>query len=378
MAKQSLFSACKRLFRDQLSGTYEVGNNNIFLELYTQEDITNGTTIGDSSEENIVVVADDTITIPEGYTLTPVQPKKSLVIICNTFVNNGTVSMYQKAPNVLPHDLFIMDKSEGMNQQIIIPAYANNSQENNITNLQDASFSIAVINGNNGTSRQCGSGGLGSGWIRYGDGNLHPGYGSKSGSGYAFGGGAGSGGVVREDWSQTYASIVDEIYPMRASNGYITGGTYFAQGGVGNPIGSNTIGVGEYVRVMNNNFGCGGRIIILCVNFTNNGEINANGTSSNIVTGYATNAHGGASGGGAVDIFYTTKLSQGNISANGGVGGYVYDQANLHYVGAGGNGSVTLSQWNKSAVLKPVEKYMSRSNMIFFLNNYVQRLKQED
>ena len=45
MAKQSLFAACKRLFRDQLSGTYEVDNNNIFLELYTQEDITNGTTI---------------------------------------------------------------------------------------------------------------------------------------------------------------------------------------------------------------------------------------------------------------------------------------------------------------------------------------------
>ena len=124
MAKQSLFSACKRVFRDGISGTYTVGNNDIFLELYSQQDIDQNNEIGNSSEENIVVVAGDTITIPEGYTLAPVKPKKSLVVICNTFVNNGIVSMKNKVSNALNHDLYVIAKSQYISD-VIIPANTN-------------------------------------------------------------------------------------------------------------------------------------------------------------------------------------------------------------------------------------------------------------
>ena len=355
MAKQSLFSACKRVFRDGISGTYTVGNNDIFLELYSQQDIDQNNEIGNSSEENIVVVAGDTITIPEGYTLIPVKPKKSLVIICNTFVNNGTVSMYQKAPNVLPHDLFIINKNEfGGNKDVIIPAYANNQKITNYTSWNGE-------NGNDGTNRNCGSGGTGS---------CSSGYNGKtsiSGSGYAFGGGAGSGGS-----GGAYGSVapinVDQTYPMRGSDGVDTPDTF--QGGVGNPS-----GLGRGYRTDIQNFGCGGRIIVFCNSFENNGTITVNGTDTRYIGGSSYSGKGtgwgGASGAGAVDLFYTTFLANGTITANGG-----NNYTSTHSAGKGGNGSITLTPWVKSSVLKPIAKYMSKENMVYFLTNYIERLKQ--
>ena len=383
MAKQSLFSACKRVFRDGISGTYEVGNNNIFLELYGQADIDNNNEIGNSSEENIVVVAGDTITIPEGYTLTPVKPKKSLVVICNTFVNNGTVSMYQKAPNVLPHDLFIIPRIEfGGKADVIIPAYANNGKENTSIDPTTSSFDLSELNGNNGTDRNCGSGGLGANHFRQGPraSDYLSGYGTISGSGYAFGGGAGSGGVALDVRGTTYNNSVNSIYPMRASDGYKNTGYYFASGGVGNPKGTDSA-VGQYGTLATNNSGCGGRIIIFCCSFTNNGLINVNGTSANIIASGTQNAHGGASGAGAIDIFYANKNSEGTLSAIGGAGGFgKYKTTDADYkssyTGAGGNGSITLTAWSKDSILKPIAKYMSKANMVYFLTNYIERLKQ--
>lgn len=363
MAKQSLFSACKRVFRDGISGTYTVGNNDIFLELYSQQDIDQNNEIGNSSEENIVVVAGDTITIPEGYTLTPVKPKKSLVVICNTFVNNGTVSMYQKAPNVLPHDFYIIGKQDSFNKEIVIPAYANNQIPR--SQVSDISGMIGV-NGNNGTNRNCGSGGAGCcGWTWGGTVGA-------TGSGYAFGGGAGSGGVFN---NTTSSPDVNSIYSMRGGdacdyNGY----GKINHGGVGNPPGSS-------VNTTNkNNFGCGGRIIIFCNEFNNNGIINVNGTDSKNLSNNSTdpsNNYGGASGAGAIDVFYTTLNTEGTISANGG-GTFTINHNGYQPCspGKGGDGSITLTSWEKSSVLKPIAKYMSKENMVYFLTNYIQRLKQ--
>lgn len=362
MAKQSLFSACKRVFRDGISGTYTVGNNDIFLELYSQQDIDNNNEIGNSSEENIVVVAGDTITIPEGYTLTPVQPKKSLVIICNTFVNNGTVSMYQKAPNVLPHDLFIISKQDAYNKDIIISAYANNAIPRTYTSGVD---SLIGANGNNGTDRQCGSGGAGAyGWN---DGGRYVG---ATGSGYAFGGGAGSGGV----FFLSDSPDVDSIYPMHGGDGAPNNNQQgFNGGGVGNPVGNAKGKTTDYI----NNFGCGGRVIIFCNSFTNNGIITVNGTATkNYSTVQNFTSFGGASGAGAVDIFYTTLITEGTITANGGENFTVNHSGKYHTPGAGGNGSITLAPWFKPSILKPIEKYMSKENMVYFLTNYIQRLKQ--
>ena len=362
MAKQSLFSACKRVFRDGISGTYEVGNNNIFLELYGQADIDNNNEIGNSSEENIVVVAGDTITIPEGYTLTPVQPKKSLVIICNTFVNNGTVSMYQKAPNVLPHDFYIIGKQDSYNKDIIIPAYANN-------NILKSKVSMTGINGTNGINRNCGSGGTGCfGWYPENDGYI-----GASGSGYAFGGGAGSGGRFWKGNDEIFN--VDSTYPMRGGkasqfNGY----GYYNIGGVGNPPGEN------YNNNNLNNSGCGGRIIIFCNSFNNNGTINVNGTATKNVGTNKTDPSvcpGGASGAGAVDLFYTSLISEGTINAQGGETYTEYKNGNTACTpGKGGDGSITLTAWSKDSILKPIQKYMSKANMVYFLTNYIERLKQ--
>lgn len=377
MAKQSLFAACKRLFRDGISGTYTIGNTDIFLELYTQEDIDNGVEIGNSSEENIVVIAGETITIPSGYTLTPVKPKKSLVIICNTFVNNGTISMYKKAPNVLPHDLFIIPRQEfGGSRDVLVSAYANNGRLNDY--LEAQGYTDSDFDGINGTNHQCGSGGLGQAWyITAGvvSSDKHVGYGTKTGSGYAFGGGAGSGGIVSPNKGAYFDNSVDSTYPMHGSNGMKQSSYYFASGGVGYPSGTST-SAGSYSQYVENGTGCGGRIIIFTTSFTNNGTINANGSNAIGLNGKS-NAIGGASGGGAIDLFYTTLLKQGTITANGGQGGnYTNYNGNKKYVGAGGNGSVTYTTWGKSSVLKPIAKYMSRANMIYFLTNYIERLKQ--
>ena len=380
MAKQSLFQACKRVFRDGISGTYEVGTKNIFLELYGQEDIDGGVEIGNSSEENIVVVAGDSITIPSGYTLTPVKPKKSLVIMCNTFVNNGTVSMYQKAPNVLPHDLFIIDKSNFNNTEVIIPAYANN-QINSKTTSDGSTFSI---NGNNGTSRNCGSGGTGVAtyWSGTTGGAITH---QASGSGYAFGGGAGSGGIYVIKFNitpspQTNIYNVDTTYPMRGSSGFYnnTRADYYhviAAGGNGRVAGTNINNSGSVATPSSVATGCGGRVIIFCNSFTNNGTINVNGCNAITFTSVA--SPGGASGAGAVDVFYTALLKQGTITANGGSGA-ANSGTNSGTSGKGGNGSITLSPWTKKVVIKPIEKYMSKQNMIYFLNQYVARLGGED
>ena len=387
MGKQSLFGACKRLFRDQLSGTYEVGNNNIFLELYTQEDITNSISIGNSSEDRIVVVAGDTITIPSGYTLTPVKPKKSLVIICNNFVNNGTVSMYKKAPNVLPHDLFIIDKNNFGSKDIIIPAYANNAVPRTKVNSQNNN-QVTGVSGVNGTNRNCGSGGTGCcGTVDYFDESNYPLYLGASGSGYAFGGGAGSGGIFING-NTASSPNVNTTYPMRGGNGATWNSWGLNEGGVGYTAGKTYGGSGTEITDTQyiNNTGCGGRIIIFCKSFTNNGTITVNGTNTKsfeyIIGGiYKDDAknhtsYGGASGAGAVDLFYRDMVKQGTITAAGGSTFTTTHESNTVSPGKGGNGSITLTAWQKSSILKPIAKYMSKANMVYFLTEYITRLKQ--
>ena len=363
----SLFSACKSVVRNNSGGTFNIGGYDIDLELYRQSDIDTDVqygdvAFGDDDESKIVVVADDTITIPEGYTLTPDSPKKSLVIMCNNLVNNGTISMYQKAPNVLPHDYYILESSiAGTNKDIIIPAYADNAAP------RDYNQGSGIgANGNNGTDRNCGSGGQGSlsgydyrytEWI------------GASGSGYAFGGGAGSGGASVAFQNNVGSPDVDTTYPMRGGTGVTYTSADKVQGGVGNPIGLNS----DNTRT--NNFGCGGRIIIFCINFTNNGNITVNGTNAKKQSDiYWIARAGGASGAGAVDLFYTTLNKQGTITANGGAT-YTVTDYNQH-PGAGGNGSITLTQWTQSKVVKEAVKYFSRSNVDYLLTQMAERIKE--
>ena len=375
----SLFQACKTVVRNQASDTLNIGGYDIGLELYHQSDIDNdaqygNVSWGDNDESKIVVVAGDTITIPSGYTLTPDSPKKSLVLFCNNLVNNGTISMYQKAPNVLPHDYYILESSiAGTARNIVIPAYANNSLTDNFT-YGDTTARV----GNSGTNRQCGSGGLGISGYWTGN-KTSAAYGAKSGSGYAFGGGAGSGAAIGGTNGEFASDCsVDTTYPMRGGNGNRTNydNNWSVMGGVGNPVGTTTS-----PKRYTNNFGCGGRIAIFCNSFTNNGIITVNGTDAyQSIPSQA--LIGGPSGAGAIDIFYTNKIKEGTITANGGnswptspnIGNYASDKLN-YYTSKGGNGSITLTQWTQNKIVKETIKYFSRSNVNYLLTQMAERIK---
>lgn len=369
----SLFQACKAAVRNKEGGTFNIGGYDIDIEMMSQKDIDDNIKwgnipFGDSDESKILLMASETITVPEGYTLTPDSPKKSLVIFCNTLVNNGTISMYRKAPNTLPHDYFIIQGNIiGSNKNVVIPAYANNQ--------------VNTSGGLNGTNRQCGSGGLGNVMDRGREGNL--GYyngDSVSGSGYAFGGGAGTGACIAYGmvWDQLIqkkkAASVDQEYPMRGGASQLI---YYdnnyqgnATSGAGNPY-AGTIHNRGYGSVGGDNhppFGCGGRVIIFCSSFENNGIITADGTSQTGFTGQV-HGYGGASGGGAVDLFFTNLISEGTITAKGGDGPYTYTK--------GGNGSVTLTQWNLDKVIKEERKMFTKNNWIYLFDNYSQRLRED-
>ena len=377
----SLYKACKKIYRSRVSGSEDVGGHTIGFELYDQSDIdanveaiTRGEatkcTFGDLDESKVVLVADSTLTIPSGFTLTPANPKKSLVILCNNLVNNGTISMTGKGPNILPHDWYILGKADkyGVDSNIIIPDYANNGVSFNFGQaFQDG------VNGANGINRQCGSGGGGS-FITPNSSTYYYSYDGKTGSGSAFAGGAGSG-------SGSYGGYVDTTYPMRGSNGNGIATQDGYQGGVGNPPGSNMD-----VRFVTYNSpqatGVGGRLIIYCVDFENNGTISANGVNSNFDVSIGDARHaansGGASGGGCVDLFYNTLTTQGIITADGGAGIYGRGNKGNYKSGDGGDGCVTLLEWDIEKVVKPQAKYMSKDNMIYFLQGLVNRINGED
>ena len=370
---QSLYAACNKVALEQVSSVQSIGGYDTFIELYNQDDIDNNwndiqvgnydsnnnlitkCTFGSNADQSrLTLIAGDNIEIPSGYTLTPINPRKSLVILCDKFVNNGTVSMQAKGPNILPHEYYIIGQTDGYDTNIIIPAYANNAVSFNLGRTAQNG-----VNGNNGVNRQCGSGGSASHTSSYGSVQPDCSYSGRTGSGYAFGGGAGCG----KSHNESTAHNVDSTYPMhgtsaRNPSNYPQGGP----GGTGNPPGKNLNG--SYWGITYNSsqaaFGVGGRIIIFCSKFENNGNITVNGTNANL------NGHkggdnrglldvGGASGAGAIDIFYTKLTSEGTITANGGSGmnSLPPNGRPARKSGNGGNGSITLTQYNASAFVLP-------------------------
>ena len=374
MPQQSLFKASKQIFRFGASGIEAVGEVNIGFELYTQSDIdanveaiasgmASGCTFGDSDQSKVVLVAGAEINVPSGFKLTPANPKKSLVILCNKLINNGEISMTGKGPNVDPHDYLLLSKFDyyGSENAILVPAYANNA----VARAKRTGGNGA--NGNNGTNRNCGSGGQGSTQSGGADYAL-----GASGSGSAFAGGAGSGGV-----SKSGSSVdVNTTYPMRGGNS--GGGHYSAGGGVGNPVGANGgSGTGGSHNISNNS-GVGGRLIIFCSEFINNGTVSANGVATKQTADMSKypntdQSWGGASGAGAIDLFYYTLTTEGTLNANGGA-----NFTRNTTPGKGGNGSITLLNWDIEKVVKPQKKYMSRDNMIYFLQGLVNRINGDE
>lgn len=412
---QSLFRACKNVIRNGAGSVQNVGGYDVGIEYYTQEDIdenvrkikfgeVNKCTFGDSDESKVVLVASPEITIPTGFTLTPVSPKKSLVIMCNTLVNNGTISMTGKAPNVLPHEWFIAGQLDGYADNVTIPAYAHNEfidnslHSANVTGKYNGSGQFSALTGhkgNNGVARNCGSGGTGA--IGIGLGEIHAYY-ATSGSGYAFGGGAGSGGLtkragINETLAQRDARSVNQTYPMRGSNGVSYNDPQYdgAGSGVGNPHGVDfyggywnySYGNGWSANNVAQSTGCGGRIIIFCKSIINSGNIQAKGISTNSnmrITGH-NGANGGASGGGALDLFYESLSGEGIFTCDGGQGGSMGNPQILS--GAGGNGCITYSDgdmaplWVMPDIFKPRRKKFTKDNWTYLFGEYVDRLNQE-
>ena len=348
---QSLYGACNKITDNGLSGTENIGGYDIFIERFTQNDLlTDGYSLGDTNQDNIVLVTDSVIQIPEGQTLTCTSPKKSLVIMCDTLINNGTISMVAKGPNILPHDYLLLGDDDGFND-IIVPAYGTAPSRRH---TDSTGWSYYGAKGVDGQSRQCGSGGYGGTGRKYGSTST---YYSTPGSSYAFGGGAGSGGVFTYGWSGPWnynpKSNVNTTYPMRGGDGDPNSGGEDDEcgGGVGIPAGRNkTAGNHDNNYYSRQNTGVGGRVIVFCNKFINNGTITVDGTNANASNArYAMRSIGGPSGAGAVDIFYNTfnnaNKDEGTITATGGKGanGTVY----------GGNGSITLTPMNLPSMVKP-------------------------
>lgn len=276
----SLYSVCNEITTTETK-SYLIGNNIIPIEAF--ESIAAYNLATSSTDQNaIVLIKSDNITIDLGQTLTVANPKKSLVLFCDTLTNNGTISMTGKGPNVLPHDYVIL-QNDNVFEDVIIPAYANNRIERRSLTLKITA--ISGLSGNNGTNRQCGSGGQGAAV----NGNTSTDYNKRlgaTGSGYAFGGGAGAGGKTGLNNTTYEANCdVDSIYPMIGSRGY-TYSRYAASGGVGSPAGAqaptlvNANYGGHNGTTQDQNTGVGGRIIIFCNNFINNGNVQADGITA--------------------------------------------------------------------------------------------------
>ena len=263
---------------------------------------------------------------------------------------------------------------------LIVIAYANNKVAA-IEQPKQTNSPTWALNGNNGTNRNCGSGGQGCCEYAPNQYIQQPNRLGASGSGYAFGGGAGSGGAFWYYGGSSYPKRtpdVDATYPMRGGNGGEYHTWQYNEGGVGNPIGKTYKLSGQDVTSSyGNNFGCGGRIIIFCSSFENNGTITVNGTATKkILTADAWGA-GGASGAGAVDLFYYTMNEQGTITANGG-GTFTYSgRGGTISPGKGGNGSITLTQWSLDKVIKEERKKFTRDSWAYLFSEYTTRLRED-
>lgn len=289
-------------------------------------------------EDYFLLLKCDSILISSGKKIIPPYPKKSLIIYAGNISGSGEISMTGKGPKVLPEDILVFEpNSEHKSGGLLIPAYANNSKTITISHSSQGSGG----NGINGTDYNCGSGGNGA--HTCGSGSIQTTF--VSGSGYSYGGGAGSGGRTNLSGASS-DSKVDSTYPMIGCNGVVSG-YYSAMQGVGNPNGTPSKGAyADYNGYIYSDtqssigYGVGGRIIIF-TNSISNVNLTSQGIDSQNGTGYHA-ATGGASGGGSINIFYTNNATNITYNVDGGKAGK--GLSNNNYAGNGGKGTYTCEQ----------------------------------
>lgn len=353
---RSLYSFCTNINQ---SGTYSETISGIKYDIEC-------VTIPEVTDDNVDTIF-NSVSSNEGYflllktrrinitkTLTSPYPKKSLIIFCPTIKGTGTISMTSKGPNVLPEDILLFTESDPYKNRLLIPAYANNARTVSGLTGNDRNSANHYTNkrGIDGTGYNCGSGGCGGSHIsNVSDNRANLTF--ISGSGYSYGGGAGTGGYGA--YGETLTLRVDSTYPMRGGNAKFSG-DYNATGGIGNPIGSR--GGNKLISPSVAISGVGGRIIIFCrklsdltlasrggfYNQTSYGKYN----NSSMGPGQGT---GGSSGGGSINIFYATSITNINTNVTSNISScYCYRETGYTNTvfsgGAGGNGTVTKEKVN--------------------------------
>lgn len=335
MAVNSLYSYCASI---DTSGNYSKKIDNItydieaiITDIVDDSDITTIFNNISNDESKFLLLKANSINISK--TLTPPYPKKSFIIFCPTIEGTGTISMTGKGPNVLPECILLFDETEMPETgRVLILDYANNQK--NITNNDTTNDARTLRKGNDGTGYNCGSGGIGA--IITNSGTIQ-GF-MQSGSGYSYGGGAGTGNNVCNNSN----NIVDTIYPMHGSD-CILSYYYSGDGGVGNPSGKYGKGNRYGSDLPAQATGVGGRLII----FTNNcsiSNLHAKGIKANDgIRGPAGDAFpaAGSSGGGSINIFYENTMSSICNVQGGEYSKSSIDPSSQRLMGGpGGNGTV--------------------------------------
>ncbi len=297
----------------------------------------------------ILVKVNGNLTIEEGVTVTTYHssyggPKGILLYVTGNIVNKGTISMTARGAYAKGQDIYLWDNNNANYEYV--PAIGAEGGQAKTLSFNGGNYGIAINgnNGKNGSNRQTGGGGTGSGrnWMK----GITIG---KGATGTSYSGGSGSGAANSDGGNHSGWAISGNAAEDggSGSNGDVRSGNnsgygQISMGGTGNPSGnyaSYRIGPTNYIK----REGTGGLLIMYSNNFTNNGTIEANGVSSS--TGKRPNTNGridpgGASGGGSINIFYKGECgNKGTITANGGAA-ITGEGGNTG--GAGGNGTVSI------------------------------------
>ena len=261
----------------------------------TQEDIATSTT---EAKNTIIVKVKGNLNIESGVTVTTYSTKyggpKGLILYCTgTLTNNGTISMTGKGAKATGENVYLYKNSliiEGnkgifdelnhnLNEYEYIPATGANGGDE-----IDFKFLNGTYNGNNGyngTKRQTGGGGTGSGrsW------NNRKVIIGKGGKGTSYSGGAGSG-AANSDGSggENAISLEPSSIGGAGSNGIVNSGNQsgygqISIGGTGNPSGNYATYRITPASYEEKN-GTGGLLVIYSKTINNNGTIQADGISS--------------------------------------------------------------------------------------------------
>ena len=327
---------------------------------YTLADGETSTTIslGDTTTDYkmLVVKYHKNLTIDKGVTVTATNVnnltyKKGMYLcVLGDLVNNGTISMTARGTyNCDGENVYLWKNTDDTYEYIPANGAAKKSEYRPY-------YETPKLDGNNGTNRGTGSGGLGNGIVNGLDGSNNSYVGSSTG-GTSYAGGNGSGSIVRCNSSAVSASY-SQASKLKGGDGSAWDAGretyYFAGAGAGTTGGNSSycrLGTGNTETKASD--GTGGLLLVYTKNLENAGIITSNGSNGagaecSLYGRYRGAVGGGGSGGGSVNIFYKYITKIGELSAKGGNGGDVSKCTNanmgIYNGGNGGDGSVTLTK----------------------------------